>query len=381
MAAVHPRPTFAQAWRTFFSYDAYDQTPQWMRFALTVLFSMAIAAVFTVVGFVIFASGEGAWRNWAGWAEWYGKNLIVSLTIGISIYLAYWAMYSWLGPHRIRQMSFRRRSWLFGGLPIVVLVFAWPLGVVLAGGNFMRFFGVGDTDQLVRMLLLFGLIALVFNLIFANKARAIEAERREAEARLQLLQAQIEPHFLFNTLANVSALIDHDAAKAKSVLEAFTDYLRASLAQLRGGRSSLQHELGVVQAYLTLLQTRMEERLRFSVEHDSALDDVQLPPLILQPLVENAVHHGLEPTVDGGQVRIRTRAESGLLVVEVHDDGQGRAAAAARPRKGNGKSNGIALNNLRQRLHATYGVAASLTLEDAEPGTRATLRLPLERKA
>ena len=202
-----------------------------------------------------------------------------------------------------------------------------------------------------------------------------EAERRATESQLRLLQAQIEPHFLFNTLANVQSLMDHDLPKAKHMLQSFTDYLRASLGTLRNDNSPLDHELQLAQSYLQLLQARMEDRLRFSIVADAAARAQPLPPLLLQPLVENAVVHGLEPSIAGGSVGINARVEGGQLVIEVMDDGLGLNAAP----KGRARSGaGMALDNVRQRLATRYGDAATLTLTDAAPGTRARITLPLQ---
>ena len=122
------------------------------------------------------------------------------------------------------------------------------------------------------------------------------------EAQLRLLQAQIEPHFLFNTLANVQSLMERDTARAKQTLETFTDYLRASLGQLRSADSTLATELAMISSYLELLQIRMEERLRFEIDASEEALAATLPTLMLQPLVENAIEHGLEPKIDGGLV-------------------------------------------------------------------------------
>ena len=127
---------------------------------------------------------------------------------------------------------------------------------------------------------------------------------RANEAQLRLLQGQMEPHFLFNTLANVISLIDADAPRAKHMLEALTDYLRASLGGLRHDDSTLAAELDLARRYLELMQTRMGDRLRFEIDVDEALGRAALMPLVLQPLIENAVKHGLEPQVDGGTVRV-----------------------------------------------------------------------------
>jgi len=369
------RNQWDRAWRTFFSYHEYDQTPQWLRLLLTLLFSMGIAAIFTVVGFVLFAQGEGAWRNWRGWLEWYGRNLVVALTIGLLIHGAFYMLYTWFGEQRLRTLSFKRRRLVFSMLPLVVTAFAWPLGVLLAGGDFSNMFAAGgDSNRVARTVLIFLLIAFVFNAIFANKARAIEAERREAEARLQLLQAQIEPHFLFNTLAGVISLIDFEPAKAKTTLQAFTDYLRSSMSNLRKHRNPLEQELEMVENYLRVAQARMEDRLTYRIDADATARGVAVPPLLLQPLVENAVLHGLEPAVAGGHVEIAARLEAGMLVLRVTDNGRGLDAP---PRPGKRAGPGLALDNIRARLESIYGGAAQLELRAGTPGTMAVLKLPL----
>jgi hypothetical protein len=228
------------------------------------------------------------------------------LTIGLLIYAAFYMIYTWFGEARLRAMSFTRRRWLFSMLPLVVTAFGWPLGVMLAGGDFSNMFASGnDSNSVARTVLTFFLIAFIFNAIFANKARAIEAERRETEARLQLLQAQIEPHFLFNTLAGVISLIDHDPTKAKTTLQAFTDYLRSSMSNLRNHRNPLEQELEMVENYLRVAHARMEDRLTYRIDAHADARRVAVPPLLLQPLVENAVLHGLEPALAGGHVAIR----------------------------------------------------------------------------
>lgn len=369
------RNQWDRAWRTFFSYQEYDQTPQWLRLLLTVLFSMGIAAIFTVVGFVLFAQGEGAWRNWRGWLEWYGRNLVVALTIGLLIYGAVYMVYTWFGEARLRTMSPKRRRLLFSLLPLAVTAFAWPLGVTLAGGDFSNMFaGGGDSNRVARTVLIFLLIAFVFNAIFANKARAIEAEKRETEARLQLLQAQIEPHFLFNTLAGVISLIDHDPAKAKTTLQAFTDYLRSSMSNLRNHRNPLEQELEMVENYLRVAHARMEDRLSYQIDADADSRRVSVPPLLLQPLVENAVLHGLEPALDGGHVAITARVQAGMLMLHVKDNGRGLDAP---PRPGKRAGNGVALANIRARLESIYGGMAQLEVRADTPGTVALLKLPL----
>jgi len=183
----------------------------------------------------------------------------------------------------------------------------------------------------------------------------------------------------------VISLVDADAPRAKQMLEALTDYLRASLGALRHDDSTLLAELELARRYLQLMQTRMGERLRFAIEADDALRDAALMPLVLQPLIENAVKHGLEPQVDGGTVRvIASRCAidgQDSLQVCIEDDGAGLAAAAGRPRRrvaGGADGNGIALANLRERLEARFGAGGRLTLDELETGrgTRACLIVP-----
>lgn len=192
------------------------------------------------------------------------------------------------------------------------------------------------------------------------------------EAQLRLLQAQIEPHFLFNTLANVQSLMERDPVRARQMLETFTDYLRSSLGQLRNADSTLATELAMIGSYLELLQIRMEERLRFEIDASDEALAATMPTLMLQPLVENAIEHGLEPKIEGGLVRIRACVVDGRLDIQVEDDGLG-LGSARRPRR---HGTGMALSNIRERLHTRYGARAALTLTPQAVGMQALLSLP-----
>ncbi len=199
-----------------------------------------------------------------------------------------------------------------------------------------------------------------------------QLKRRTKEAELRLLQAQIEPHFLFNTLANVRSLIDFAPKEAGEMLDAFTDHLRASLTGMRADTVPLDQELTLLGHYMRLMKMRMGDRLNFSIEADASARAVMLPPLLLQPLVENAIHHGLEGQVEPGHVRIVARVANDLLQVVVQDDGIGLHAPRTRP------GNGLATQNIRERLNRRYGSRGRLHLEPASPkGTRALLELPL----
>jgi len=190
-----------------------------------------------------------------------------------------------------------------------------------------------------------------------EKLRSERIERESVLANLRALQAQIEPHFLFNTLANVTSLIDPDPAKAKRMLESFIRFLRASLAATRTESTTLGAEAELIAAYLEVLQVRMEGRLRFSVQVPPDLASFMLPPMLLQPVVENAIRHGLEPKVDGGEVSLTARREGRSVVVEIADSGVGFASTTR---------GGVGLTNLRERLRLLFGERAAL--EIAEPG-------------
>jgi len=201
-----------------------------------------------------------------------------------------------------------------------------------------------------------------------ERLRSERIEREAALATLRALQAQIEPHFLFNTLANVASLVDVDPPKAKRMLESFNRFLRASLAATRSDSTTLGAEKALLGAYLDVLSIRMGPRLGYAIEIDPALESFALPPMLLQPLVENAIHHGLEPKVDGGEVRIRATQEGEHVVVEVSDTGVGFAPIT---------SGGLGLTNVRDRIRLLFNGRAELVVGDNRPtGARLTLRLP-----
>lgn len=350
--------------------------PWWLQWVWTILFCAVLAVGFTILGFMLYANdSEGAWRNWAGWALWYGKNFVVCLVIGSMIHIAFDTL-GWLmgGLHKVHTWKSWQRTLFFSGVPVLCSVVGWPLGVSLIGTKTWSLSAMSGNAIAVSVLLSL-MLTFIFHQFFAIKSRQVLAEKRAAEAQLRLLQGQIEPHFLFNTLAGVLSLIDHEPAKAKQMLHDFTEYLRTSLGQLRNENGPLAQELDLAEHYLRLLGARMEERLSWSIDADEAARHVSLPPLLLQPLVENAIHHGLEPQLEGGHVKVSARVQGQQLVLEVHDNGRAPAAAA---RPGARKGNGVALKNIRERLLSHYGHAASLELHDAHPGTRAVLRLPVK---
>jgi len=367
------RQRLRESWHSWLSNDNGPRSgPWWMAWMWTLAFSALLAVVFTILGFIAFARGEGSWGDVGAWLYWYGKNFTVTLVISATIHLLFdLARVTVAPPARVCAWRSWQRTVFFSGVPLLGVAIGWPAGVWLAGSDMTVWIGSREGKNIIAGTVFMSvMITFLLHHYFSAKAQRIEADRRATEAQLRLLQGQIEPHFLFNTLANVHSLIDHDAAKAKAMLGAFTDYLRASLAGLRRAEVTVADELALAEAYLRVQATRMEERLHFRIEADDAARRATLLPLLLQPLVENAVHHGLEPQVEGGSIAVRARAEGDSVVVEVRDDGRGLGMPAR-------QGAGMALANVRERLAARFGGAASLTVVAAQPGTLATLRMPL----
>ena len=192
-------------------------------------------------------------------------------------------------------------------------------------------------------------------------ARAETAQRQAAESRLKLLQSQLDPHLLFNTLANLRSLIDADPARALAMLDRLHDYLRATLSASRATLHPLAAEFDRLRDYLELMAVRMGSRLTYSLELPSALASLPIPTLLLQPLVENSIRHGLEPSVTGGTVRVRAWLDgSGALCLEVADSGCGLVALPPSPATA-GAAGGFGLAQVRERLDTQYGSAARLS--------------------
>jgi hypothetical protein len=202
-----------------------------------------------------------------------------------------------------------------------------------------------------------------------SELQRVQLEHQAAEAQLQALRAQIEPHFLFNTLANIQRLYQTEPATGRTMLLNFVAYLRAALPQMRRDETTLRQEVQLARAYLDVLKVRMGDRLRFRLDVPRELGEMAFPPLALSTLTENAVKHGLNPLPEGGSIDIAARVEGRRLKVEVADTGAGLTESG-------GSGSGLA--NLRARLAALYGDEAALELRANAPrGIRATIAVPL----
>lgn len=242
-------------------------------------------------------------------------------------------------------------------------------------------------EPLVPLTMWFILISGIIKVTYKGKvqaeakaAQATEVAESEAlkrqvvEARMAAMQAQVEPHFLFNTLASIDHLIETDPPRASIMQKNLIALLRAAMPTMREanaqGTRDLGRELAVIRPYLEILKVRMEERLQTEVRVSDGLLSAEFPPMMLQSLVENAIKHGLEPKAEGGQLIVSAEIVHGKLAVKVTDTGLGFGKAAT-------AGTGIGLSNIRERLALLYGNKASLTVtETAGGGTTATITVP-----
>ncbi|HET7833647.1 MAG TPA: histidine kinase [Gallionella sp.] len=319
----------------------------------SVIFNTAIAGLLTVI---------------SPWDDFW-HNFVYSQCIGLSIFAINIFFMSRMqpGPRRLA-------------------VFSVTLPVSVAVGLSLAFYvsGTGSwSDAHVYQPILIGLFFGGFGSItyfLSERIRVLDAEvkqrrlnevereKREVEAHLRLLQAQIEPHFLFNTLANVSSLIEVDAAQARRLLDRLNDWLRVALARTRSEHATLGDELVMLENYLKILTIRFCARLRWRIEADEETRQLPFPPMLLQPLVENAIRHGIEPKLGGGRMDIVATIANGKLRLQVTDDGVGFRDTAP---------GGAGLDNVRARLKALFGAAGRLELlSNAAGGVSAVLELP-----
>jgi LytS/YehU family sensor histidine kinase len=204
------------------------------------------------------------------------------------------------------------------------------------------------------------------------EAERQQLEKNVLEARLQLMQAQVEPHFLFNTLANVQHLVEADPAAATRMLESLIQYLRAALPQMRESTTTLGREVDMARAFLDIHRVRMGTRLEYRIDVPAALRSLTFPPMMLITLVENALKHGVDPCCECGTVLVRAAEHEGRLRVSVTDTGEGII-----PKKGGG----VGLTNIRERLKTRYGGGAALVLEENTPrGVVASIEVPLPER-
>ena len=323
-----------------------------------------------VTGVCIVASGMVVWF----FLNTYFDLLLSALCVG------YTSMVVFTIATNIRQDVMKRET-----IQVLAIVVGSFLGTILAGLVKGRSLSTMFTERLWGVTITMGLgigfgCVVVAAFVFREKhARDLarlhraEAERHQLEknvlqSRLQLLQAQVEPHFLFNTLANVQHLVETDPPNASRMLESLIQYLRAAMPQMREAATTLGREIDLARAFLEIHQMRMGTRLQFTISVPEELRSRAFPPMMLISLVENALKHGVDPCCDSGLITIHAAESGGRLGVSVADTGEGIT-----PKKGTG----VGLSNIRERLKALYGPTARLVLQENAPrGVIATIDLP-----
>jgi two-component sensor histidine kinase len=208
-----------------------------------------------------------------------------------------------------------------------------------------------------------------------EKLKVVSGEKQLVQAQMRMLQAQIEPHFLFNTLATIQSLISRSPDKANLMMDNFIAYLRQSLSASRAQEGTVKQEFDLLRNYLELLKIRMGNRLQYELDVTDDLEKAPLAPMLLQPIVENAIKHGLEPKVEGGTVHVSAKRDGAHMVLSVKDDGLGFSEHA------DSSGEGVGLSNLRERIAVLYDGQATLTVAEANPGTQITIRVPLALEA
>lgn len=329
------------------------------------------AVPFAVFFWAMFASWtlQGLWRA-------YQISFVFAYVIG----LALWAVESFV-IRRLRSRAGTTRSWIV--LESSVYTGAAVVGAYVAA-TINHFWVVPNFLGNPRAMVFNGLFALLFAVMFAGigyamhfyrvslaRARAVERIRAElAQAELRALRAQIHPHFLFNTLNSIASLIAVNPAEAEDTTTRLADIFRYVLTASRRDTVPLTEELGFVRDVLRIERVRFGDRLRVLEDIEPGLEQIPVPSLLLQPIVENAVKYGVSDRTEGGTVSIAARRDGGDLVLEVHDDGPGMNSSTAPP------GTGFGLGSVRERLRAA-GLRDALTIDSApERGTRVRIRLP-----
>ena len=311
--------------------------------------------------------------------ELFGETLFV----GIMLLFAFRAASAW------RQDWMPR--WLAQVIAVSVAAAVAPLIVQLlgTGGDFLAFI---ESRHHVRGYVLVTVCAAIIGTLFTlgalfrehdarARAQSLQLallretlERQTTAAQLHLMTAQIQPHFLLNTLANVQELVESGSPRAVPVFRALIEYLRAAMPHLQDREATLGDEERLVRSYLYLMQMRMPDRLSFSVEVDPELHAMRFPPMALLTLVENAIRHGIDPSCDSGNVEVGARRQDAdTVLLWVADTGVGLSEHAGQ---------GTGLVNLDERLRAFFGPGARVELSEQAPhGLRADIRLRMPKPA
>lgn len=330
-------------------------------FVVTVAIALILSLSFSAINF-----GEG-----------FVANTIICLSVGLCMYFAIVIVFYVCKPsNQIYRMIAAICSLCTG------LIIGLFLGLIFTGKDISPFMSA-RVDVVVQTVILGTITGFLYWYIVNSqrsmsiaiakaqkeKIKRLIIEKQVVEANLRLLQAQIEPHFLFNTLSNIITLLEVDKAKGLNMLENLTTYLRMTLSQSREETSTLGQEIKMMESYLNIFKIRMGDRLDFEINVPEAIKDFPFPPMLLQPVVENAILHGLEPKIEGGSVRINAVSNDQRLRVAVADSGLSFQMD---------KDWGVGLSNIKERLDALYDEEAELRFEENHPtGMNVIIEVPV----
>ena len=345
------------------------QALSWQRVAFTLLFSFFWGALFGL-----------------GWKSGWWSAVFRFVGLGFVLMLVFSLLEQW--PRRLPRWLPR---WILqvvaiaACVPVVTVILwiastepgappFWEVKERMEGFGTLTGFGLLMSPWVALGALVRQKEALAREQALALDLARTEMERQALDARLNLLQAQVAPHFLFNTLANVQALVDAGSPRASEVLRSLVAYLRAAVPRLNEPATTLGQELALVRAYLDLMKMRMPDRLQFELKTDDAALTLRCPPMTLLTLVENAVRHGIDPSEEGGRIEVIVRRLGDRCRVLVRDGGVGLESP--------GPGLGTGLASLKERLQLAFGDSATLTVAAEEPrGVLATLDFPAREAA
>jgi sensor histidine kinase YesM len=331
----------------------------WQAFAIIVLINTGIAAVYWI---------EDPRPFW--------HPLVSVQCDGLAIAYCVNAAAPWASSSPLRRLMIAVAIGATIGIGLTILLKGYPMAYVMTHQNTFALNWIAAFFN--------GVCVSLFWVLKHREARAAEAlhkaeaerhllSKHAVESELKLMQAQVEPHFLFNTLASIQFLTETDPPQASKMLGHLLAYLRAALPQLRRSSTTLGQEIELVEAYLNILRMRMGPRLEFAIDVPEALRQHPFPPVLLVSVVENAVTHGLEPQAAGGRITIAARHDADRIKVTVTDNGCGLSNNNSHP------GQGVGLANLRDRLTALFGARARFSLEETAPhGAKATIEVPYE---
>ncbi len=322
----------------------------------------------------------------------------VSASCSFTIQLLSRAATAW--RNRLRSASEAPSDWPGWPLMVVCLVLGTFLGASIGNemgnavsGHRNPSLHSGNLRNLLSILFISLIPGVAVTFFFIGRSRvaaahalALTAQRAAAENQLRLLQSQLEPHMLFNTLANLRVLIGMDPARAQHMLDQLIAFLRATLSASRVESHPLRDEFERLRDYLALMQIRMGQRLRPNLDLPAELAEFPIAPLLLQPLVENAIKHGLEPAIDGGELSVSAQRLGQYLQLDVLDSGVGISSEASQntrtpgdSRAGANEGTHFGLHQVRERLATQYGSQASLSITQApQGGTLARILIPIQ---